>query len=135
MHSDLDHTIAKEHGGPNTAANLAHLCRKHHRLKHLTGWSVEQLDHGVLRWTSPTGHQYTSEPELRSDPVPSQDRVNRGPNVWSSPSPGPEPEPEPDASACGDKSEPTKRPEPVVEPDRKRKSHPGSDPGTDPPPF
>ncbi len=130
VHSDLDHTIAKEHGGPNTAANLAHLCRKHHRLKHLTGWSVEQLDHGVLRWTSPTGHQYTSEPELRLDPARWQDGVNRGPNVWS-----PEPGAEPDVSACRDESEPRKRPEPGAEPDKKRKSHPGSDPGTDPPPF
>ncbi len=82
VHSDLDHTIAKEHGGPNTAANLAHLCRKHHRLKHLTGWSVEQLDHGVLRWTSPTGHQYTSEPELRLDPARWETLVSHSETVW-----------------------------------------------------
>ncbi|WP_370291355.1 FAD-dependent oxidoreductase [Cryobacterium sp. TMB3-15] len=31
--SDLDHTLAREHGGPTDYDNLAHLCRAHHRLK------------------------------------------------------------------------------------------------------
>ncbi|WP_370455348.1 HNH endonuclease [Diaminobutyricimonas sp. LJ205] len=130
MHSDLDHTIAKEHGGPNTAANLAHLCRKHHRLKHLTGWSVEQLDHGILRWTSPTGHQYTSEPELRSDPARWETLVSHSETVWSTP----------DSDTDGEaRSETTNEARDSGENEAAdmtgRRPSPGSEPGTDPPPF
>ena len=51
------------YGGETAHNNLAHLCRKHHRLKSLTGWQVEQIGDGVLRWTSPTGKVYETEPE------------------------------------------------------------------------
>lgn len=130
---DLDHTIAREHDGPNTAANLAYLCRKHHRLKHLTGWRVEQLGGGVLKWTSPSGHEYLSEPDLRLDPAKWEDLLSRGRNAWSTP--------EPPASRSGFESEPTTPAEAETEAkaeaeaEEKRKSHPGSDSGTDPPPF
>jgi len=33
---DVDHTVAREHGGPTRIENLAHLCRRHHVLKHHT---------------------------------------------------------------------------------------------------
>lgn len=57
--SDLDHTVDFQHGGATSAANLAHLCRHHHRLKHMTRWRVtrEPDDAGRLSWTSPTGHR------------------------------------------------------------------------------
>jgi hypothetical protein len=42
---DVDHTIPWEHGGTTSAGNLAHLCRKHHRLKGLTDWRVRQEPH------------------------------------------------------------------------------------------
>jgi Domain of unknown function (DUF222) len=57
----LDHLVPWP-AGPTTAANLASLCRHHHRLKHQTRWRVEAAD-GGLTWTSPTGHRYaTSAP-------------------------------------------------------------------------
>jgi hypothetical protein len=69
---DADHTIPWEHGGTTSAGNLAHLCRKHHRLKGLTDWRVRQVPldgaeagkpSGTLRWTSPTGRRYITTPE------------------------------------------------------------------------
>lgn len=58
---DLDHTIPHPQG-PTVACNLASLCRTHHRVKHRGGWHVEQLGSGRLRWISPTGHTYQTEP-------------------------------------------------------------------------
>ena len=60
--SDIDHTLAREHGGPTRANNLAHLCRHHHRLKHQTRWRLEQSPDQKLRWTSPTGAVRDSDP-------------------------------------------------------------------------
>ena len=56
---DLDHLIPWP-AGPTTAANLATLCRHHHRLKHQTSWRVHADDPATLTWTSPTGHRYTT---------------------------------------------------------------------------
>jgi hypothetical protein len=60
---DIDHTIDAAHGGPTCHDNLAHLCRRHHTLKHVTPWTVEQIAPGVLVWTSPTGRKHTDRPE------------------------------------------------------------------------
>jgi len=59
---DLDHTTAWHHGGPTKAANLAHLCRHHHRLKHESNWRVERDPDGSTTWTSPTGEIHTADP-------------------------------------------------------------------------
>jgi len=59
---DADHTIAWEHGGPTSLANLAHLCRRHHTLKHATAWAVDQPRPGELRWRSPQGATYVDRP-------------------------------------------------------------------------
>jgi len=37
---DIDHVKDWAHGGATDHHNLIHLCRKHHRLKHTTGWTV-----------------------------------------------------------------------------------------------
>lgn len=37
---DIDHVKDWAHGGATDHRNLIHLCRKHHRLKHTTGWTV-----------------------------------------------------------------------------------------------
>ena len=50
-------TVRTEHD------NLAHLCRKHHRLKHRTGWRMTQESGGVIRWDSPAGRVHRSRPE------------------------------------------------------------------------
>lgn len=59
---DLDHTVAREHDGPTELGNLAHLCRRHHVLKHNSAWRVRQRPGGVLEWTSPTGRVYPDAP-------------------------------------------------------------------------
>lgn len=65
---DLDHTIAAADGGPTTAENLGHLCRKHHVLKHWrflgdSGWKVSQTEGGVFVWSAPTGARYVDTPK------------------------------------------------------------------------
>lgn len=60
--SDLDHTRDYQFGGPTSPENLAHLCRRHHTLKHHSRWRVEQRPGGVLVWTSPTGRVYSDHP-------------------------------------------------------------------------
>ncbi|MFS0734268.1 DUF222 domain-containing protein [Microbacterium sp. 1P10UB] len=73
--SDLDHTKDAAWGGPTEVENLAHLCRRHHVLKHQSAWSVEQAGGGVLRWTSPTRRVYLDAPApmvrfVADDPPP-----------------------------------------------------------------
>ncbi|WP_169514143.1 HNH endonuclease signature motif containing protein, partial [Agrococcus lahaulensis] len=75
--ADADHTIAHADGGPTTLSNLAHLCRRHHLMKHATAWTVRQLDQGVLEWTSPTGKVYLDEPEPAGPAF-----VDRGVDIW-----------------------------------------------------
>ncbi|MFC6355960.1 HNH endonuclease signature motif containing protein [Luethyella okanaganae] len=62
---ELDHTVAWQHGGRTDGSNLAFLCRKHHRLKHLTHWQARQDDDGVLDWRSPSRRQYRTRPAVR----------------------------------------------------------------------
>lgn len=59
---DVDHTVARQHDGPTELGNLAHLCRRHHVLKHHSAWRVRQRPDGVLEWTSPTGRSYPDRP-------------------------------------------------------------------------
>jgi hypothetical protein len=59
---DIDHTTAREHDGPTEVANLAHLCRRHHTLKHNSAWRVSQTPDGVLHWTTPTGRPHVDRP-------------------------------------------------------------------------
>ncbi|WP_246150043.1 HNH endonuclease signature motif containing protein [Agromyces intestinalis] len=61
--TDFDHTEGWADGGRTDAANLACLCRAHHRMKHHGGWRVRQLGRGRLEWTSPTGRVQVTEPE------------------------------------------------------------------------
>lgn len=58
---DTDHTVDAARGGATTLDNLAHLCRRHHSMKHLTGWAVVQHPGGVLEWTSPLGRTYRED--------------------------------------------------------------------------
>lgn len=59
---DIDHTRDAAHGGPTQADNLAHLCRRHHTLKHHTRWKVRRLPDSTLEWTGPTGRRYHDRP-------------------------------------------------------------------------
>ncbi|MCT9821421.1 HNH endonuclease [Microbacterium sp. W1N] len=62
---DIDHTVAAAHDGPTEICNLAHLCRRHHTLKHHSAWRVEQQPGGTLVWTSPLGRRYDDVPARR----------------------------------------------------------------------
>jgi hypothetical protein len=66
---DADHDHDWAHGGCTDHDNLAHLCRKHHRLKHHTRWWA-RFEQELLIWTSPTGGRYTTAPrEDRAPPL------------------------------------------------------------------
>lgn len=66
---DLDHTEAYSTGGTTSAANLAPMCRHHHRIKHHTHWRVRQRVERVTRagtptitWTPPSGTTLPEHP-------------------------------------------------------------------------
>jgi hypothetical protein len=59
---DLDHRTAWAHGGTTNLDNLAHLCRHHHRLKHESRWTTAHDPGSGTTWTTPTGHQHTTDP-------------------------------------------------------------------------
>lgn len=59
---DVDHTLDWATDGKTEHDNLAHLCPRHHRLKHHTHWRVDQPRGGILEWTSPTRHRYLTYP-------------------------------------------------------------------------
>lgn len=67
--SDVDHTVADEHGGCTDHDNLAHLCRAHHRLKHHTGWRMRQRVGGAVHWLSPAGRWYDAPPDGLVSPL------------------------------------------------------------------
>ncbi|GLI26746.1 hypothetical protein ARHIZOSPH14_09880 [Agromyces rhizosphaerae] len=62
---EVDHTVDWAAGGETRHDNLAHLCARHHHLKHEGGWRVQPAPGGVLHWRSPTGREYSTEPERR----------------------------------------------------------------------
>ncbi|WP_269440220.1 HNH endonuclease, partial [Arthrobacter sp. zg-Y769] len=65
--TEIDHTLPFAHGGATEHSNLAHLCRKHHRLKTLGHWQAHRDatgPAGALEWTSPLGRTYRTTPQL-----------------------------------------------------------------------
>ena len=62
VNCDLDHTIDRQFGGRTTLMNLSHLCRNHHRDKHLTRWTITQDKAGRIEWRSPTGYVAAPDP-------------------------------------------------------------------------
>jgi hypothetical protein len=59
---ELDHTVAFEIGGRTIYTNLSALCKHHHRIKHMPGWTCTQDEAGVLTWTTPSGQTYLTRP-------------------------------------------------------------------------
>lgn len=74
---DIDHTQDAALGGETRSDNLAHLCRRHHTLKHASAWTVEQVSPGVLVWTSPSGRRHTDRPEPTVRFVPDVEVLDR----------------------------------------------------------
>jgi hypothetical protein len=66
--TDLDHTVPWPEG-ETAAANLAVLCRRHHRLKHSPDWNAELDPDGVMRWTTPTGATVLTYPWAYAEPA------------------------------------------------------------------
>jgi 5-methylcytosine-specific restriction endonuclease McrA len=59
-------------GGPTTLANLAVLCRRHHRAVHEEGYQVERLADGALRFRRPDGRPLPDVPPpaaVPADPI------------------------------------------------------------------
>jgi hypothetical protein len=59
---DFEHNIPYEAGGRTCLCNGNPKCRFDHRLKQDPRWHAEQLENGNVRWTAPSGRQYTTEP-------------------------------------------------------------------------
>ncbi|MFF1385104.1 DUF222 domain-containing protein [Arthrobacter sp. NPDC058288] len=74
LDNDADHLLAWARGGTTGISNLGQPCRKHHRLKHTTGWAPSDAGtHEPPGWTSPTGRHYASEqPDWEPPRLPSE---------------------------------------------------------------
>jgi hypothetical protein len=73
---DLDHRIPYDQGGPTCPCNLQPLCRRHHRTKQATGWTVAH-DVGGIVWTTPAGKTYLSE--AKQPPQAASRAIRRSP--------------------------------------------------------
>jgi hypothetical protein len=79
---DLDHRQPHHpatDSGPTNQHNIDPYCRRHHRTKHTAGWSVHQDEHGLLTWTSPSGHIWIHQPPPIAEPVPQLPDSNEPP--------------------------------------------------------
>ncbi|HEU0286097.1 MAG TPA: HNH endonuclease signature motif containing protein [Nocardioidaceae bacterium] len=62
---EIDHAIPYADGGSTAAANGHGLAKHDHRIRDLPRWRIEPIDGDTAkgcRWTTPTGHTYTSRP-------------------------------------------------------------------------
>ena len=66
---DLDHARPWP-AGPTTPANLAGLCRRHHRFKQRRRWTYRLEPDGTVTWTSPNGRRRTTLPDHAVWPPP-----------------------------------------------------------------
>jgi hypothetical protein len=62
-HNDLDHTLPYP-AGLTCECNIGPPCRRHHRCKQAPGWTLDQPEPGVFRWTTPSGRVYTTRPTV-----------------------------------------------------------------------
>jgi hypothetical protein len=59
---DFEHNVPYEAGGRTCLCNGGPKCRFDHRMKQDPRWTADQLPGGYVRWTAPSGRQYTTEP-------------------------------------------------------------------------
>jgi hypothetical protein len=62
INCEVDHNDDYAKGGKTEHSNLCHFCQRHHSMKQFTAWQVQQLDGGILQFTSPTGRIYIDHP-------------------------------------------------------------------------
>lgn len=70
---DLDHIDPYDPDagdGQTTTANLAPLCRRHHRLKTFGGWTYTRVDAASVLWRSPRGRSYLRDSSGTRDLTP-----------------------------------------------------------------
>ncbi|MDQ3765534.1 MAG: HNH endonuclease [Actinomycetota bacterium] len=108
--ADKDHTVDYARGGATIGTNLGDACRHDHRLKGESGWTLDQPQPGVFRWTNRLGHTYQRRPPAVIEPLPNPIPRYRPPyplimprddgwedtSIWEDPPVEPEPDPEPD---------------------------------------
>ena len=59
---DFEHNTPYEAGGRTCLCNANPKCRHDYKLKQHPNWKVDQLPDGTVRWTTPSGRSYTTEP-------------------------------------------------------------------------
>ncbi len=57
--SDMDHRVPWSESRRTRTADLAPLCRHHHTVRHLAGWSYRTADGASVTWSTPLRHTYT----------------------------------------------------------------------------
>ncbi|MDZ8274844.1 DUF222 domain-containing protein [Microbacterium aquimaris] len=62
---EWDHREDYALGGKTDIENLGAYCKRHHTLKHATGWTVVQHPGGRLHFTAPSGLEYDDDPPPR----------------------------------------------------------------------
>ena len=69
---DAHHVRYWRHDGPSDLDNFVLLCRRHHRVAHRNGWSVELTPDGWTIWTTPSGHRFWGQRHhhQRAGPLP-----------------------------------------------------------------
>ncbi|TFD57477.1 HNH endonuclease [Cryobacterium sp. Hh7] len=91
-HSEVDHTHDWQYNGETRWDNLAHLCKRGHRLKTESGWDVQQGNDGILHWISPAGKHYATHPATRLGPnsaaaaserSPADDTTKQPVDIWA----------------------------------------------------
>ena len=74
---DWDHREDWALGGKTDVDNVGAFCKRHHAMKQAAGWTVVQEPGGRLRFTAPSGLEYTDDPPPRvvfmPDPPPPPD--------------------------------------------------------------
>ena len=63
---DIDHTQPYDQGGRTCKCNNGGICRTHHQIKQLPGWTLHQTAPGIFQWTTPCGRVYTTAPDTHS---------------------------------------------------------------------
>ncbi|MBM6401006.1 HNH endonuclease signature motif containing protein [Phycicoccus sonneratiae] len=76
---DLDH-VRPSPAGPTSVANLACLCRRHHRVKQRPAWRATLHPDATMTWTDPTGRTRITHPPDALHPISLPDTgTNRPP--------------------------------------------------------
>ncbi|MDP9981935.1 hypothetical protein J2W14_001319 [Pseudarthrobacter oxydans] len=133
LDNEADHLLAWADGGTTGITNLGQPCRKHHGLKHGSGWTPSGASKDKPPgWTSPSGRYYPSEqqdwepPDWPPNLLPATDTLpDPGQGQSLPPDPRPYPDPDPELALTA---------HPGWNPELDLPAHPGWDTDLDPPP-